>query len=231
MRATRRFTLGSLLLTAAVVMPLAAPAAERGADGAVVVFATQGGDRGVGAGTIVGRDGSHVRVLTANHVATHGVLEVAIGDGERRPAHIVASIVERDLAVLETDVPADEAERLHVAPIAEPRDREPVHVWGSGNDGPAYEPGTLARVDAELPDGAPNGRYALGCPLCHQGDSGAGVFDVRGRLVGVYVGFFTVDAGRVHVAERPTSAAILALARSAGTPQPDAQPVALLATR
>ena len=53
----------------------------------------------------------------------------------------------------------------------------------------------------DLPDGPANHRYALECESCHRGDSGAGIFDADGALVGVYVGYFEWDSARLSVAE------------------------------
>ncbi|MDQ2909291.1 MAG: serine protease [Candidatus Eremiobacteraeota bacterium] len=180
----------------------------RGTDGGVVILADNGSVHGIGAGTIVAIDGSEVRILTAKHVATFGTLHVRFDDGTQLPAHVLALSAAHDLAVVAAQADPQVAATLHAAPVALPQSHEPVHAWGSGNDGPAFEPAALARVDAPLPDGAPRGRFALACRLCHQGDSGAGIFDVRGELVGVYIGYFDVDAGRVSIAEQPLDAVV-----------------------
>lgn len=197
----------------AVVFPQGACAAApetaaRGADGGVVILADNGSVHGIGAGTIVGIDGAEVRILTAKHVATFGTLHVRLDDGTQLPAHVLALSSQHDLAVVDAQADPQVAATLHAAPVALPRSNEPVHAWGSGNDGPAFEPAAVSRVDAPLPDGAPHGRFALACRLCHQGDSGAGIFDERGELVGVYIGFFEVDAGRLSIAERPLDAVV-----------------------
>ncbi len=197
-------------LLCSLLAPAAAGAAERAASGAVVILADNGAVHGIGAGTIVGIDGSQLRILTAKHVATFGTLRVRLDDGTQLPAHVLTLSAERDLAVVETDAGAA-SERLHAAPVADPRSNEPIYVWGSGNDGPAYEPGAVQRVGASLPDGAPQGRYALACGLCHQGDSGAGIFNERGALVGVYIGYFEQSGGRLSVAERPLDPLALAM--------------------
>jgi mono/diheme cytochrome c family protein len=114
-----------------------------------------------------------------------------------------------DLAVLAANVSPVLAATLHPAIIAAPQSNEAVHIWGSGYGGPAFETGAIAAVGAEMPDGPANGRYALGCVTCHQGDSGSGIFNVRGQLVGVYVGYFVMDSGpRISVAELPTADAL-----------------------
>ena len=198
---------GALL---AMLLPLAAVAADRGAEGSVVVLATQGPVHGIGVATIVAKSGTRVRLLTAAHVASHGTLQLRLADGSDVPARLIATVPGQDLAVIEADVTEASAAVLRPASIARPQTAEPVHVWGSGNDGPAYETATVSNVGSDLPDGAPHGRYALGCALCHQGDSGAGIFNARGELVGVYIGFFEVKSGRVSVAELPTGEVVTA---------------------
>ncbi len=184
---------------------------DREADGAVVVTASQERERGVGAGTIVAVSGANVRIVTAKHVATFGLLSVQIA-GEVVPAHIVSFVPGEDVAVIEATVDPDRAARLHVAPLGVPRPHEAVHVWGSGVDGPAYEPGAIAQPGAPLPDGPAEGRYTFACGLCHRGDSGGGVFDASGALVGVYVGYFEYETGtRVSVATVPADAVRTAL--------------------
>jgi S1-C subfamily serine protease len=197
------------LILAWAAAPAGAEQATRAADGAIVVLADTATQHGAGAGTVVARDGNALRILTANHVATHGTLSVRFDGGAVYPAHIVSQIPSHDLAVIEADVDPLLAASVHVAAIASPRSNEPVHIWGSGYNGPALELAQVVAVGAELPDGPAAGRYALGCATCHQGDSGGGVFDDRGELVGVYVGYFVMESGpNVSVAQLPSSAAL-----------------------
>jgi len=207
-------SLGTTVVAAALaaLMTPAASAADRLADGAITIRASGATADGIGAGTIVARNGTTIRVLTAKHVATFGALSIRFEDGTRVPAHVLDAMPGRDLAIVEADVPAALAPSLHAATIASPRPQDPVHVWGSGLNGPALEPGAVGSVGADLPDGAARGRYALACGLCHEGDSGGGVFDGQGRLVGVYIGYFGANAERVSVAESPLEAARVARA-------------------
>jgi hypothetical protein len=185
---------------------------DRAADGAVVVTALTDRERGVGAGTIVAVSGTQVRIVTAKHVATFGLLSVDLADAVV-PAHIVSFVPGQDVAIIEATVDPALAARLHVAPLGVPRAPQAIHVWGSGVDGLAYEPGAIAQPGAPLPDGPAQGRYALTCSLCHRGDSGGGIFDASGALVGVYVGYFEYDSGaRISVATLPAAAVQTALA-------------------
>jgi S1-C subfamily serine protease len=208
----------SIALILACALPAVATPSGRTADGAVIVLAKTATDDGFGAGTIVAKSGDLIRVLTANHVASHGALSIRFDGGAVYPARIVSEFPSHDLAVIEAEVDPILAGTLHPAPVAVPRSHEPVHIWGSGVNGPAFETASIAAVGAQLPDGPANGRYALGCSTCHEGDSGGGVFDAQGELVGVYVGYFVMDAGpNVSVAQLPSPEA-LRIARAPVTP-------------
>ncbi len=197
---TLRAGVAGLLLT--LLAPLGASAADRTAEGGIVVLATRAGERGIGAGTVIEKTANRVRIVTAAHVATFGTLQLRLPAGSPVPARLVAVIPGRDLAVIEADLSADDAASLAPARLASPRVAEAVHVWGSGNDGPAYETGSVGAVGARLPDGAPRGRYALG----------AGIFNAGGELVGVYTGYFEVGSGRrLSIAELPAAALEVAL--------------------
>ena len=206
------------LLTSVGLASSAGAAPEREADGAVVVRALGHDSDALGAGTIVGVSGNTVTIITAKHVATYGPLTIRFADGTRADAKVVSLVPDRDLALASAQVDPELAASLHVAPIGHPATNLPVHVWGSGLNGPAFEPASIQSVGAALPDGAVHERYTMDCELCHQGDSGAGVFDARGELVGIYVGFFRMDSGKLSVAEEPLDTkSLAAIGISAGT--------------
>jgi S1-C subfamily serine protease len=139
---------------------------------------------------------------------------VQFDDGSSVPAHIVAQFPQRDVAVIEATVSPAVAATLHTATVAAPRSSEAVHIWGSGVNGPAEELAAVSTVGAPMPDGPANNRFALGCDTCHRGDSGGGVFNARGELVGIFVGYFVLDSGtHVSVAELAPAEA-LNIARS-----------------
>jgi hypothetical protein len=204
-------TLAALLSCTAFATP--ARAAGRLDDGAVVVWVQGAHGPGVGSGTIVSVTGTRIRVITARHVATYGTLSIHFDDQGLAPvpARILSLIPGHDLAVIEADVAPALAATLRPATIGRPRTAEAVHVWGSGFGGPALESGAVASMPDELPDGPANGRYGLSCDTCHQGDSGGGVFDAQGELIGVYVGFWSLDSGKLGVVEPPGEAAKIAL--------------------
>jgi hypothetical protein len=197
-----RVALTALLCVAVgLVTPATAHATDRTSDGAVIVLARSYAEVAYGAGTIVAQDGQTIRIITANHVVAFGAPNVRFDDGATVAARILVEFPTRDLAIIEARVDPDRAASLHPATIAEPRSFEPVHIWGSGHNGPALENAAIEVLGNDLPDGPANHRYALECESCHRGDSGAGIFDADGALVGVYVGYFEWDSARLSVAE------------------------------
>jgi S1-C subfamily serine protease len=219
-----RSIFGSILVAAiSAGAPLAALASVRPADrasyGAVVVHAHIPGEQAIGAGTIIAQLGSTIRVVTANHVAAFGTLNISFDDGTSVPARIVVAYPGNDIALIEATVDPAEAAAIHPAVVGAPHSNEPVRIWGSGNLGPALESGATTQIGADLPDGPANGRYALTCDTCHRGDSGGGIFDASGALVGVYVGYFEMDASRLSVAELlPSTALKIARSNTSTTP-------------
>jgi hypothetical protein len=183
-----------------------APADSRG--DTVIVIAMSAHLQGTGAGTVVLVSGEHVRIVTAKHVAEFGSLSVRFAEEGDVPARIVALIPNQDVAVIEAVMPPSEAARLQAAKLGTARPRETVVVRGAQPDGrPDVEAAAVERTDEPMPGAVTRGGYGLACDLCHHGDSGAGVFNAAGALIGVYIGFWTYDSGeRVGLAELPTSA-------------------------
>lgn len=179
-------------------------ARDRSNEGAVVIRASGATLDGIGEGTIVAVSGSTVRILTAKHVATYGPLTILFEDGTRASAHVLETMPDRDLAIVEADVAPDFARSVHAAAIAAPLEADPIHLWGNGRDDKAPMVAAVGIPGADLPDGAAKGRFAFACSRCHEGNSGAGLFDADGHLVGVYVGYFgTASSDRISIAENP----------------------------
>jgi hypothetical protein len=151
-----------------------APWAEyKAPDCCVKVVATRpDGSSGCGSGTVLVRPpGESDRVLTARHVAEGGGrLEVVCGS-RTLPATVVALCAESDLALLGV------AEPLPYALVADrPAGHgDPVRTWGFGG-------GRGCKPTA----GVATGPESAASPT-QPGDSGAGVFDRDGKLVGVHV--------------------------------------------
>jgi hypothetical protein len=216
----RNVTISVITLSSAIVglsagFPCSsAAAASLGpeADSAVQVTALTPTLRGTGAGTIVAIAGGHVRIITAKHVAVFGKLAVQFASGASAPASILSLVPGHDIAVIEAVVTPEVAGQLHAAALGFARPHESVHVHGNGSGGQGSEVASVTELGGEMPDGPAHGRYELSCNLCHPGDSGAGVLDASGAIVGVYVGYFTYDSGaRVGVAEIPEEAVRVAM--------------------
>jgi hypothetical protein len=212
-----------LALAGLIVAPNASAAAEPRSEGAVGVTALTTTQRGSGQGTIVSISGNDVRIVTAKHVAVFGALTVQL-NGRSTPARILALIPNHDVAVIEATVDASITSKFRAALPAMPTGHEPVHLWGGRGSGIAYKAASVTETGGALPDGPAKGRFEVACNACAIGDSGSGVFDGRGNLVGIYVGYYTYDSGeRVGVAEAPADAM-----RDAMTMPDSAVPVAFI---
>jgi Trypsin-like peptidase domain len=146
----------------------------------------------VGAGVIIRAQGS-LTIVTAAHVVRDaksitirtyngGTLEV-VGSTVFIPGH--------DLALVRTALPED---GLHVAtPDDTVADNAPLYVWGH----PHSKPFVLseARFLTENVKDNP-GLFAITCPSCAVGDSGGGVFDKRGHLLGI-ISQHVADVGSI----------------------------------
>lgn len=140
----------------------------------------------LGSGVVVSKSGSALVVATAAHNVATGGLTVRTRSGELLNVLKVATIPGFDLALLTTSA--------HVGPVftatfGSPKLGAPVHVWGHRLDKPDVESsGSILDLDPVLPEGPANGRFAIDCQTCGHGDSGGGVFDADGRLIGILEG-------------------------------------------
>jgi hypothetical protein len=171
------------LLLALTLALLAAPAAAADTfwHSPRVVF-DDGKELGGGTGTPVWSDGKTTKVLTCAHVVPHGRGTVTVypGGDWQRPvkARFLAGALHPDapdLALLEVPVGLTHA---HLSPVP-PKAGDWVYQWGWGPPtprvGPALRRGFVVR--------ATNLTFVSYDP--QGGDSGAGVFDAHGELVGV----------------------------------------------
>ena len=177
----------------------------------VVVFAPDpGGDilkSGLGSGTVVSRKGDKVGVLTCSHVALPDqtpaafrtadpsrVLYLTFSDGRQAKATIIWTAPPPvDLAMLEADLPGAPA------PVVVSRSadslKEKAEVTFSAHPyrhGWRFHKGKILKRRVH---NTPAGRFSLiisDLPAEH-GDSGSGMYDARGRLVGVITWKSTED--------------------------------------
>ncbi|MEZ5934693.1 MAG: serine protease [Alphaproteobacteria bacterium] len=131
-------------------------------------------EKGHGSGLIVGKD----RVLTAFHVVQGEALDVRFFSGQAKAGHVIWSDSDRDLALVDVDVPEGHpvahlscdkpAPGQHVIAVGHPIQSQWVMMGG-------YLP----------PGGLVAGRYvSLGFPV-GLGTSGGPVFDEQGEVVGI----------------------------------------------
>jgi len=187
--------LGFLALV--VVMLAASRAAANVAldDRALTVLITTPTAEGtmVGAGVVFGRGGD-LTILTAAHVLKESSMpEVRSPAGLRFDVRSIERIPGHDLALIHAATPT---EPYRVAVTGRPETGESLFVWGH----PRGRPFTLARgmvldLDPKL-EIVPEKRFTIACPTCDIGDSGAGVFDERGDLLGILVSAIVNGDGR-----------------------------------
>lgn len=166
----------ALLLVVALVSPAVA------ADPAPCVRVQRETDkpymRSTGSGTVVRADKGASLVLTCKHVAPDGKFGLSVQAGDSQyAADFVAADDRCDLAIVRVKVKLTPTAVADVEPAA----GATLYQWGYPHGGPCkhkWGPLTSERVV-----GAPEVWIVGICP--EGGDSGAGVFDDRGRLVGV----------------------------------------------
>jgi hypothetical protein len=141
------------------------------------------GDGSVGSGTLIARNDSTGLVLTCSHLFDQAATDivVAFADGNRYGANLV----ERDAA---NDLAAVLIRRPNAVPVVVD-DSEPTGILtacGYGSNG-AFQPatGAIAGMAQAIGATAPSVKIT-GC--VRPGDSGGGVLDSAGRLVGVVWG-------------------------------------------
>jgi S1-C subfamily serine protease len=188
------------VLIAALVLALGAPCPALAGD---TTLATQpqtvlvGAQLGpsqfhVGAGVIIRANGS-LTIVTAAHVV-RDAKSITIQTYAGTKLDVVGSTVfipGHDLALLRTALPED---GLHVAtPDDTVVDNAPLYVWGHPHSKPFVLSEARFLTD-KIKDGP--GLFAITCPSCAVGDSGGGVFDQRGHLLGI-VSQSVADVGSI----------------------------------
>jgi S1-C subfamily serine protease len=176
----------ALVICIAVALGVAAPAAANVAlderSLSVLITTASGEGMMVGAGVVFGRAGD-LTILTAAHVLKESSMpEVRSPEGTRFEVRSIEKIPGHDLALIHTAAPLAP---FKVAAPGRPVAGETFFLWGHPR-GKAF---TLARgmvldVDPQLAI-VPERGFTVACPACDIGDSGAGVFDERGGLLGI----------------------------------------------
>ncbi len=163
-------------------MPAAANVALDDRELTVIITSGVGDGTAIGAGVVIRREDG-LAILTAAHVLADGVLpEIRTADGLRFGVRSIERIPGHDLALIHASAPLAP---LHVASAGHPAIGEALVLWGH----PLGKTFTLAHamvldLDVRFGDAAAD-RFTIACPTCDTGDSGAGVFNERGSLVGI----------------------------------------------
>jgi S1-C subfamily serine protease len=151
----------------------------------------------IGAGVVVAVTPHRIRVVTARHVADNGPVTVWI-KGHAWPGEIVRTFANRDLAVVDAADPRLDARRIQAATVADSvEEGSDLSVWGENETGLRPEGARLVSATYDPPGevtAAP--LVSIACDLCTHGDSGAGIFDNQGRLVGILTARYHTQDGR-----------------------------------
>lgn len=140
----------------------------------------------IGAGVVVARDGTTLTLATAAHiVAQRGELRILdIGRHAFYDVLGVHVIGDYDLALIR--VRANPEFSISAATIAPPVTGERVFVWGHTGEGFwQLATGSVQQTNAQIPGVLGTPRITISCANCSHGDSGSGVFDEQGRLIGI----------------------------------------------
>jgi S1-C subfamily serine protease len=182
-----------------------------------VVQSTLTGTTGrIGAGVVVASDGGVLTVVTAAH-GVNGIGALRILDTSRQSYYDVIdmhALADYDLAFIR--VRAQSSFSVQPPAIATPVPGQPVWVWGhTGNGFWEVATGTVLDTQAHLPGEAGSPRITITCKACAPGDSGSGVFDAQGRLLGILTKGWVARDGTVAFIEVEPAALILEGLRAA----------------
>jgi S1-C subfamily serine protease len=201
MRDSRTIAIGVIVFTVATILcadrtPSFAQSPEAiEKDETVVIVATDRLAKRIGAGVVVSKCGSALIVATAAHNVATGGLTVETQSGARLNVLKVETIPGFDLALLTTSAYVGP---VFIATFGSPTLGADVHVWGHRLEKPYVESsGSILDLDPLLPEGPANGRFAIDCQSCGHGDSGGGVFDADGRLIGILEGARRDSSGQL----------------------------------
>jgi S1-C subfamily serine protease len=173
-------------------------AAARARESMVIVSSHIGENRdAIGAGVIVAVLPRRIRVVTARHVADNGPVTIWI-DGRPWAAEIVRTFADRDLAVLEADDVRLDTRHVRAALVGEPASSgAELYVWGENERGLRIESARLVSRTYDPPVGfAAEPLVSIACDTCAPGDSGAGIFNAQGQLLGILTARYHTRDGR-----------------------------------
>lgn len=155
----------------------------------------------IGGGVVVGRDGDILTLATAAHVLQDGAA-IRILDTSRQGYYAVVEVrrlPEFDLALVRVRAQPQSPRPVAMATAA-PGDK--VWVWGHPDGGFwSLATGVVTAVDAKLPSRNDAPRITIACDACAHGDSGSGVFNAKGELLGILTASWRLRGGPVMFLE------------------------------
>lgn len=164
----------------------------------------------IGSGVVVAKDGDVLTIATAAHIVMPGRHLEVLDETRRALYDVIDSKMLPDYDLLLIHVRAQP--QFHVEPpaIAAPEAGESVYVWGNpGNSFWEMTTGTVQRAAAVLPGEHGDPRITITCDACDHGNSGSGVFNRRGELIGILTAGWKDRAGKVAFLEVQPAALIL----------------------
>ncbi len=195
---TRAIALFITTILASTTCALASPVTDRTKLQTVIVANTKDNLRALGSGVIIGTTKNGLRILCAAHTtAFGGTLTVTTSDGQTLNLSERPQLIEgHDLAILTTSMPHG---IFHAATLGSPDlTAGALHVWGHAG-GALYtlSAATIQDLAPKISDNPHSGEFAIHCDTCTVGDSGSGVFDADGHLVGIVTGAIIAESGAV----------------------------------
>ena len=180
-----------MVVALVLVAPAAADVTLDGRELTVLITTSSTEGTMIGAGVVFGRS-ADLTVLTAAHVLKESSMPVLrTRDGRQIEVRSIEKVPGHDLALIHITPP--EAPFRSAVP-GRPVAGESLTVWGHPR-GRAFtrSRGMVLDIDPQLAI-VPDRGFTIACPSCDIGDSGAGVFDERGNLLGILVSAM-VNAG------------------------------------
>ena len=148
---------------------------------------------------MIAQRGDTVTIATAAHVIAPGHVRV-IDDRRQELTFIDSRVWGSDLALITARVV--DRRRFDVAPLGRARRDGAVYLYGHPASGYwRYADATVLDPNPNLPDGSGVDGFTIACEACEHGDSGSGIFDSSGALLGVLTAAWRDSSGRVDALE------------------------------
>lgn len=190
--------IATIIALVAASAPIAARAASSNAQTTVMIVTTEGGHTYEGAGVIVAAKANVLTVWTARHVMQGKIARVVFIDGSEilgRNVTMTTPIPNEDFAIATIAAPNGFAQKQAVAAVRSTDDLPDIggnvtvigHPHGEGWT--SYD----ARVAFRTTDQGAIPGVVLSCTMCAVGDSGGGIFDDNGLLIGILTGIGKVS--------------------------------------